>query len=290
MLENSQNKTLLLIALAGLAFSGCGGGGDTPDLSKVLQESQLYHPISNPTGAVEQPGQTVVLGLELNDSDLPPLPNAPNKGVEDLWFEVKDAQAMQFTLDAGTQAPVDRVEIRDAGNTVLATLSAAMPATTLALDKGQYQALVYASAAATAPVPVFVHYGAGASATQGAQVPGRVRAQAQYTISVTNNTQASNMFFFFQCLQCNMQGHSLPAWNLAWRDFHGSSFSGANLSGTQFNWAVLPYVNFQGANLTGANLTGANLTGANFSNADLTHAIWVDGVRRCAPGSIGVCR
>jgi len=125
---------------------------------------------------------------------------------------------------------------------------------------------------------------------QGAQAAGRVQPQTQYTINVTNNTSRPSMFFLFQCVQCNMQGASQIGWTMTGRDFHGSSFKGADLSGTEFKMSVLTDTNFQGANLTGANFTGANLMGTNFLNADLSNATWVDGVHRCAPGSIGVCK
>ncbi len=333
MLKNIQKSAHLLIVLSSLMLSACGGGGgDTPDSSKVLQESQLYHPVTNPAGAVEQPGQTAVLGLESEGSDLPPPSDASQKGVENLWFEVKDSRSVEFALDADTLASIARVEIRDAGNILLATLSATTLSTVLELGKGRYQALVVASAAATAPVPVFAQYRAASSETaqvQAVQAPGRVQAQAQYTINVTNTSRPSNMYFMYQCVQCNLQGHSLVAWKMSGRDFHGSSFNAASLVGTQFTMseladtnftsAWLTNANFQGANLVGAKFTGATLTGANFTGANLigaefsrailtganftgailtrakfsgailTNAIWVDGLRRCAPGSMGVC-
>jgi len=303
MLRNIPYTTRLLVMLGGCVLSACGGGGDAPDASKALQESELYNPITHPAGVLEQPGQTAVLGLKANASDLPPLPSAPGKGVEDLWFEVNDAQAMQFALDADTQGAVDRVEIRNAGNAVLATLTAATPTITLALDKGQYQALVYASAVAAAQMPVFVQYGAAAGTAQGAQLPERVQVQAQYTITVNNSSpNPKHSFLVFQqtCSQCNLQGHLFSAWYMAGRDFNSTNFANANLSWTElyqaklqytnFTSATLSHANFQGANLAGANFTGANLTGAQFTNADLSNAIWIDGVKRCAPGSIGVCR
>jgi hypothetical protein len=303
MRNNFQEVARPLMLLCYLVLSACGGGNDATNPSRALQESELYNPVNHPAGVTEQPGQTAVLGLQANASDLPPLPNAPNKGVEDLWFEVKDAQPMQFALDADMQGPVDRVEIRDAGNTLLATLSAGAPVLTLALAEGQYQALVYAGAAATAPAPVFVQYGAAASAAQGAQLEGRVQAQAQYTITIKNtNVDPMKSYVIFQpsCSQCNLQGHSFSAWYMSGRDLHATSFNNANLSWTEFyqaklqdtnfTSATLSNANFQGANLVGANFTGANLTGAQFTNADLSNAIWVDGVKRCAPGSVGVCR
>jgi len=293
MVKFLSSPTLALAALCCALLTACGGGNDAPDTSRVLQESALYNPVTHPTGSLEQPGETVVLGLEATASDLPPPTGVPTQGVEDLWFDVADSQPMQFALDAETLAAIARVEIRDASDTVLGTLSSANPATTLELAPGRYQALVVASAADTAPVPVFVQYRAGSGAAtqmQGAQAAGRVQPQTQYTINVTNNTSRPSMFFLFQCVQCNMQGASQIGWTMTGRDFHGSSFKGADLSGTEFKMSVLTDTNFQGANLTGANFTGANLMGTNFLNADLSNATWVDGVHRCAPGSIGVCK
>lgn len=302
MFRHTHPVIPLLAALTGLILTACGGGNGTPEKPRVLPENALYHPVTHASGAVERPGETAVLGLTAAASDLPPPFGAPTQGVEDLWFEVTDAQPLPFVLDADTLTAIERVEIRDADNTLLATLSATHPSATLALAPGRYQALVVASAAATAPVAVFARYSAGATANgqmQGAQLPGRVQAQASYTLTVTNTTRPA-MNFVFQCVQCNLQGHAMSAWAMSGRDLHGSNLDGANLKGTQFNWAVLYDVNFasanlsganfQGANLAGANLTGANLTGTDFSNANLSGAIWADGVLRCAPGSIGICK
>jgi len=185
-----------------IALSACGGGSDTPSYTQVLEEGALYNPTTRPGGVVEQPGQTAVLGLEADASDLPPASGTPAKGVEDLWFEVQDGQNMPFALDAQTLAGIDRVEVRDAANTLLATLSAAAPSTALNLTPGRYQALVVASAVATAPVPVFARYG---------QEPdGNAQAQEQGMVRRMDSTARTNrgMWLDGSCVQCDLAGHS----------------------------------------------------------------------------------
>lgn len=291
----------LLLVLTCLMLSACGGGGDTLDPSKVLQESQLYHPVSNPAGAVEQLGQTAVLGLEADDSDLPPSSDAAQKGVENLWFEVKDSQSVQFALDADTLAAIDRVEIRDQGNTLLATVRAASPGISLSLAPGRYQAQMYAHAASTTPVPVFAQYAAvqdvGKAQSQAATASDRVRPQYDFFSAV-------GMFFGVSCKGCDLKGVALPGWNFSGRDFSGADLDGANLSGVNLTGALLYGANLSGVNFTkadlsgadllgayfkGADLTGAKLTGAWFSSANFSFATWVDG-RRCGKQSIGTCK
>ncbi len=279
MLKNIQKKTLSLLVLSSLMLSACGGGGNsTPDPSKVLQESQLYHPDTNPAGTVEQPGQTAVLGLEANVSDLPPPSDASKKGVENLWFEVKDSQRMQFALDADILAAIDRVEIRDQGNTLLATVKAATPSITLNLEPGRYQALLYASAASTTLVPVFAQYAvpqAGNVQAQATTALGRVQPQYSFL-------SAFLMFFGKSCPGCALNDVALPGWNLSGRDFSYATLSGATLNGANFSWANLSRAQLDGAKLSGVNFTrskliradfhGANLSGADLSGADLFDA------------------
>jgi uncharacterized protein YjbI with pentapeptide repeats len=280
MLKNIQKNAHLLIVQTCLVLSACGGGGGTPEPSKVLQESELYNPATNPTGAVEQLGQTAVLGLQANVSDLPPPSATPNQGVEDLWFEVKDSQSVQFTLASDAQAAINRVEIRDPGNVLLATVNAATPSITLTLLAQRYQALLYASAANTAPVPVFVQYAAqqvAVSQEQAATVPGRV--QPQQSLPQSSKMQISN-----SCQVCDFSGRRFWGWsfvginlsgaNLSGSDFSGVNFSGVNISGGNLDRANLDRANLSGANLSGANLFGAffdktNLSGANLSGANL---------------------
>lgn len=294
MRKFSRAAVLAFFVPCYLALAACGGGGNALETPKVLKESELYNPVTNPSGVVESPGQIAVLGLQLNTSDLRPSVGAPNNGVEDLWFDVKDAQAILLSLESDTFGPVDRVEIRDAGNTLLTTLSASQPAVLVTLDKGWYQALVYASAAAAAPTPVFVEYGVPASSIQGAQLPLKAQAQGQYTITLPEAGEkyilSPHLYFAVKCTKCDLQEHAFPKWHFANQDYVGTSFKNANLSWADFAKARLKDANFQGANLSGANFTGANLAGAVFTNADLSNAIWVDGVKRCAPGSIGGCR
>ena len=94
--------------------------------------------------------------------------------------------------------------------------------------------------------------------------------------------------------------------NLSGASLSGSNFSGAYLEGANLSGADLSYAKFTGANLTGANLMRAflintsfrdtNLTNVNFVEADIrsgtdfSNAIWTDGKKKCAEGSIGECK
>lgn len=292
--------TWALATLGAVIITACGGGDDTPVASRVLEEPALYHPVAHPTGAVEQPGDIAILGLQANASDLPPPTGAAAKGVEDLWFEVRQVQSMRFALDADALTPIARVEIRDAGNTLLATLSFSAPAATLELGPGRYQALVYTNTTDVATVPVFARYGSGVSAgVQAGSASAADRVQPQYDIF-----SAIGMFFGVSCSNCNLRGISLPGWSFAGGNFWKSDLSHANLSGANLSKADLSDANLSGTNLTkanlsgasftnaylrNANLTGANLTNTNFTWADISGTFWADG-RRCKVPSKSYCQ
>lgn len=113
----------------------------------------------------------------------------------------------------------------------------------------------------------------------------------------------------------NLRGADLTGANLVGAQLNyiktqSTNFTKANLSYAEINEARLSATDFSGADLRGAQLynsrlTGSTLTGANFADAylyraliygvdltdvTLTGATWVDGSRKCAAGSIGVCR
>jgi len=276
MPQQVHNIAPWLTILCSLVLSACGGNSATTDTSRVLQESELYHPVTNPTGVVEQPGQTAVIGLQMNTSDLPPLANVASKGVEDLWFEVKDAQSMQIALDADMLAAIDRVEIRDQNNALLATINATTPSTTLTLAPGRYQALVYASAADTETVAVFVQYASGqgdSTRTRGASASDKAQSQDIYL-------RDGKLFLATGCPGCNLAGKDFARWklnttNLVGADFSGSNLSGANLSGAFLSSANLTKADLTKADLTDANLLSTNLTSANLSGANLSGA-WLN--------------
>lgn len=63
----------------------------------------------------------------------------------------------------------------------------------------------------------------------------------------------------------------------------------ANLTGASFRDADLRNARLVEAVLRDADLTGARLAGADLRQAELSGAIWIDGERVCAEGSIGQC-
>jgi uncharacterized protein YjbI with pentapeptide repeats len=65
--------------------------------------------------------------------------------------------------------------------------------------------------------------------------------------------------------------------------------SRSNLEGADFKNAYIQDVNFSGANLKKTNFTQVLLQGVDFTGADLSGATWTDGVKVCAPNSIGSC-
>lgn len=86
--------------------------------------------------------------------------------------------------------------------------------------------------------------------------------------------------------------------------FFSASMTGVSLNGSRLFEADLTKADLTGASLRDADLrnarlvnailretdlTGARLAGADLRNADLSGAIWVDGARICADGSIGQC-
>ncbi|MBC6439632.1 MAG: pentapeptide repeat-containing protein [Rhodospirillales bacterium] len=129
---------------------------------------------------------------------------------------------------------------------------------------------------------------------------------------------------------CNLQGISFPASDmsdgnlrgasLSNADHTGSNFSGidgyrvrfvesilvdtvfdgaaltdarfdrADLSGASMRDVAARNAKFQFANLSGVDFTGANLRDVDLTGTDLSGAIWIDGERVCAEGSMGICR
>jgi uncharacterized protein YjbI with pentapeptide repeats len=258
----------LSVALIALALGACGGGNATMEASRVLQESELYHPVTNPAGVVEQPGQTVVLGLQAGTSDLPPLSNLASKGVEDLWFEVQDAQSMQMVLDADMLAAIDRLEIRDQNDALLATFDAASPSATLSLAPGRYQALLHVSAGDTDPVPVFVQYASEQddnTRARGATVLDKAQPQDIYL-------RGGKMSFGAGCPGCNLARKDFSRWNFKRAKLTGANLAEANLTGANLFQADLTGADLSGANLTRALLSTADLTGAKLAGADLSRA------------------
>ena len=92
----------------------------------------------------------------------------------------------------------------------------------------------------------------------------------------------------------NLSAATLSGTTLVYADLRGADLSyailvGSNLKGANLTDAKMEYANLESADLSHADLTGANLGQANIANVRLDNAIWIDG-RRCAPGSVGICR
>jgi uncharacterized protein YjbI with pentapeptide repeats len=68
-----------------------------------------------------------------------------------------------------------------------------------------------------------------------------------------------------------------------------ADFTRADLTGASLKGADLRNAKLVGADMRGANLTGAKLEGADLRNAELESALWVDGRKICAEGSVGQC-
>jgi hypothetical protein len=106
-----------------------------------------------------------------------------------------------------------------------------------------------------------------------------------------------------------LRGADLKNADLGWARLNsaqlgGSNLAYANLAGADLNYADLSRAQLFGANLANADLGNADLSGADLRYADLRgskieaatltgarleHAIWPDG-RRCAEGSVGLCK
>ena len=112
-----------------------------------------------------------------------------------------------------------------------------------------------------------------------------------------------------QLRDATFQRSSLEGGNLSGIDGFRAKFISAELIGVILDGARLFEADLTKADLTGASLretdmrnaklvnailrdadfSGARLAGADLRNADLSGAIWVDGIRVCAEGSIGQC-
>lgn len=90
-------------------------------------------------------------------------------------------------------------------------------------------------------------------------------------------------------INTNLVNANLMTANLVGVNLNGASLMGADLSFADLSTSDLSNANLTTADLTGANLTGVDLTTANITGTDLSYAIWTDGVKICAQGSIGQC-
>jgi uncharacterized protein YjbI with pentapeptide repeats len=85
-------------------------------------------------------------------------------------------------------------------------------------------------------------------------------------------------------INANLAKARLDGAVLAEADFTRADLTGASLARTDLRRAK-----FFRANLRGADLSQAQTRGADFLDADLSDALWIDGKRRCAEGSISQC-
>jgi len=92
-----------------------------------------------------------------------------------------------------------------------------------------------------------------------------------------------------QLVSTNFSGSNLRRAKLSKAMMNGTNMSRANLEGADFKNAYIQDVNFSGANLKKTNFTQVLLQGVDFTGADLSGATWTDGVKVCAPNSIGSC-
>jgi uncharacterized protein YjbI with pentapeptide repeats len=72
--------------------------------------------------------------------------------------------------------------------------------------------------------------------------------------------------------------------------FSEADFTRADLTGASLRNVDLRRARFYHASLRGADLSGAKAADTDFLNADLSGALWTDGKRTCAAGSVGQCR
>ena len=94
---------------------------------------------------------------------------------------------------------------------------------------------------------------------------------------------------------CDLRGATLGNANLSGADLRGANLSGANLTKANLTYAnlkgaVLHNTDLSGADLSGANLIKADLTAVNLTKTILSGAAWLDGGKKCATPSIGVCK
>lgn len=87
----------------------------------------------------------------------------------------------------------------------------------------------------------------------------------------------------------NLGAANLSGAKLAGARFVSTNFSQTNLSRANLTGAVLSRSNLLQANFRYANLTRVAFDRSNLFGADFSHALWVDGRRRCRERSIGRC-
>jgi uncharacterized protein YjbI with pentapeptide repeats len=148
-----------------------------------------------------------------------------------------------------------------------------------------------------AAFPLFLVVGAGPSL---AACTDSAAPKVEWRRCVLDGSDLANRSF----PDSNLRDASFVFANLSGADLSGSEasnakFLSANLKGARLDRAVLTEADFTRADLSrvhffrailrNADLSDAQMNGADLLNADLSGALWTDGKRRCAAGSIGRC-
>ncbi len=103
-----------------------------------------------------------------------------------------------------------------------------------------------------------------------------------------SNLQSSNLTGA-QLDQANISVSDLSFAVFTLTRIENSNFSDSRMIGVSFRNTLILNTKFDNANLTYADFSNAELENVSFKGARLDHAIWIDR-RRCAQGSIGICR
>jgi uncharacterized protein YjbI with pentapeptide repeats len=118
-----------------------------------------------------------------------------------------------------------------------------------------------------------------------ANFPGSNLREASFAFANLAGTDLSESeAFHAKFLNANLKGARLDRAVLTEADFTRADLTGASLA-----QADLRRAHFFRAILRDADLSNAQMNGADLVNADLSGALWTDGKRRCAAGSIGQC-
>jgi uncharacterized protein YjbI with pentapeptide repeats len=121
---------------------------------------------------------------------------------------------------------------------------------------------------------------------QGVDLTGAVLRDASFARAILRGAKLAGV----EAPEARFTSADLAGADLSRANLRGADFTRTTLRGAKLAGADLRRARFFNADLTDADLSGALLTGADLSTAVLDHALWVDGVKRCAAASTGSCQ
>jgi uncharacterized protein YjbI with pentapeptide repeats len=222
-----------------------------------VAERQLKGAVPSTANIIVGAGSGLVMSeLEpAGDEPAPLVGDTAGIGVDEIAFQVDHTGTVNVNLNGDSLSNVSQVAILDANGRQVLLADSNHPQAQVQLSAGTYVLRLTAALGAIDDITAMVWFGGDA---------GLANAVDMQTLATGN------------CLNCNLQGANLSAFDLRGDNLAGADLRGAimvqvpggfKLSGTDIMTIYLSSSDVQGANLTGANLIGARLSGAYLTGA-----------------------